>query len=73
MSDADQRSDGWRVEVTDDCMSSQQCVMTAPDVFTLDDDGFSHPVEAWVPATRLEDMRRAVDGCPVGAVRLVPG
>jgi ferredoxin len=71
VSGAEQRDEGWRVEVTDDCMSSQQCVMTAPDLFTLDEDGFSHPVEAWVPATRGEDLRRVIDGCPVGAVRLI--
>lgn len=64
---------GWRVEVTDECASSQQCIMSAPDLFRLDEDGYSRPMEAWVDADRTENLRQAVDGCPVGAIRIVRG
>ena len=64
--------DTWLVEVTDDCVSSMQCVMTAPDLFALNDDGFSFALHPEVSADRSEDVRRAVDGCPMGAIRAQP-
>ena len=73
MTGSDQREPGWRLDVGDDCMSSQQCILTAPDLFALDADGFSHAVNEWVSDGRGEDLRRAVDGCPVGAIRAIRG
>lgn len=63
----------WRVEVSDECASSQQCIMSAPDLFLMNEDGFSRPIDEWVDADRTEDLRQAVDGCPVGAIHIVHG
>lgn len=62
--------DVWLVDVSDDCVASTQCVMTAPDLFALNDDGFSYPLQNPVSSARSQDLREAVDGCPSGAIRL---
>lgn len=68
---SDRAAPRWLVEVSDECASTQQCIASAPDLFRLDEDGFSRPVDEWVDDTRSEDLRRAVDGCPVGAIGIV--
>jgi ferredoxin len=60
----------WRILVSDDCMSSGQCLMTSPDLFRFNEDGVSEPVYEAVPEDRTEELRRAVDGCPVGAIAI---
>ncbi len=73
MTTAPQPPETWVVEVSADCVSSGQCIMTAPDLFILDEDGFSRPVRDRVGLDRTEDLRQAVDGCPVGAIRTARG
>ncbi|MER7699693.1 MULTISPECIES: ferredoxin [unclassified Streptomyces] len=53
------------------CVGAGMCALTAPDVFTQDDDGFSEllpgrPTEAGDHSL----VREAVRACPVGAVSL---
>ncbi|MEU0098848.1 ferredoxin [Streptomyces sp. NPDC006267] len=53
------------------CVGAGMCALTAPDVFTQDDDGFSEllpgrPTEAGDQPL----VREAVRACPVGAVSL---
>lgn len=50
------------------------CALTAPDVFTQDDDGFSEMLPG--RTAELGDhplVREAVRACPVGAVTLTDG
>lgn len=47
------------------------CALTAPDVFTQDDDGFSEMLPGRPAGTGDHPMvREAVRACPVGAVSL---
>lgn len=62
----------WLVEVTDDCIASGQCVITAPDLFEIGPDDRSRFVLDTVPASRLVDVERAASGCPMEAIRIVP-
>ncbi|WP_228979850.1 ferredoxin [Streptomyces sp. DH12] len=50
----------------DRCMGAGQCALTAPGVFTQDDDGFS----ALVPGHDEDDpmVREAARACPVRAI-----
>ncbi|MFJ8255092.1 ferredoxin [Streptomyces sp. NPDC094466] len=53
------------------CVGAGMCALTAPDVFTQDDDGFS----SMLPGRTVEPgdhplVREAVRACPVGAVTL---
>lgn len=57
---------------TELCCGSGMCVLTAPGVFSQnDEDGV---VEVLVPnpdASRLKDVREAVVSCPTSAIRLL--
>ena len=53
---------------TDVCIGAGQCALTAPKVFTQDDDGFSALVDDH--ADHLDDplIREAARACPVSAI-----
>jgi len=53
---------------TDVCIGAGQCALTAPKVFTQDDDGFSTLVPD--SADHLDDplIREAARACPVRAI-----
>jgi ferredoxin len=70
MTESGSDREAWLVEVSDDCVSSAQCIITASDLFALNDDGFSIPRHNPVDLTRSEDLHEAVDGCPSGAIRI---
>lgn len=59
------RSDGWRVEVTPDCVGSGMCLATAPGYFHLVD-GFSAPPSEVVPPH--DSLVAAAELCPMGAI-----
>jgi len=64
---------GWRVEVIRErCLSTANCLATAPGFFGLDEDGIAtvtaDPGQAG-EATR-EAVRNAVAECPAAALRL---
>nr|WP_229401734.1 ferredoxin [Micromonospora okii] len=63
-----------RVEVARErCCGSGNCVLTAPDVFDQDDaDGLVLLRRPEPPPEAAERVRRAVDLCPAGAIRLAP-
>ncbi|MQY31877.1 ferredoxin [Nocardia aurantia] len=50
------------------CEGHAMCLSLIPDLVTLDDDGRA-TVAREVPATAEEDVRLAVDSCPVQALR----
>lgn len=70
MTTSDSAHELWLVEVGDECMSSMQCQMIAPDLFALNDDGRSTAILPLVDQARTEDLQEAVDSCPVGAIRM---
>ncbi|MFJ8825042.1 ferredoxin [Streptomyces sp. NPDC102467] len=53
------------------CVGAGMCALTAPDVFTQDDDGFSEVLPgADERAAEHPMVKEAVRACPVGAVSL---
>ena len=58
------------INVSDDCLGTAQCVMTAPELFDLDDEDHSHPRRAIDNATDLALARIAVRSCPTRAIAL---
>jgi ferredoxin len=60
-----------RVEVIRErCMSTQNCVATAPGFFSLDSGGIATVVGEASPGSE-EAVRNAVEECPAAALRLV--
>ncbi|WP_424215237.1 ferredoxin [Streptomyces sp. BI20] len=75
----EQRADGGLVEisfVTDRCIGAGQCALTAPAVFTQDDDGFGallpDPVSGDGPRAAGPLVREAARACPVSAITVRP-
>jgi ferredoxin len=62
-----------RVRVDDMlCAGFGSCVATLPDVFSLDENGFSHVVgDGDVPPGSEELGQLAIDSCPARAISLV--
>lgn len=59
------RSDGWRIEVTPDCVGSGMCLATAPGYFELVD-GFSAPRNEVVSPHDV--LVAAAELCPMSAI-----
>jgi ferredoxin len=60
-----------RVAVDDDrCRGHGICVMYCPEVFTLNDDGYTVVDTPEVPAEFEREVRAAVEGCPEQAITL---
>jgi ferredoxin len=61
-----------RVEVDRDlCASTGGCEALAPDVFEIADDGELVVLRPVPDEADLPDVRKAVEGCPTRALRLV--
>ncbi|MFK8911051.1 ferredoxin [Streptomyces sp. YS-3] len=54
----------------DVCIGSGQCVLTAPGVFTQDDDGFSELLPGRADGGGDPMVREAARACPVQAISL---
>ncbi|MEW2415458.1 ferredoxin [Streptomyces sp. NPDC046866] len=52
------------------CIGAGQCALTAPDVFTQDDDGFSRVLPGREGGHGSPLLREAVRACPVAAITL---
>ena len=52
------------------CSGHALCAATAPDLFTLDDDGYSAVGELDVPSGMEDLARRGRDTCPERAITL---
>jgi ferredoxin len=61
---------GTRIEITEDCIGSAQCVALAPEVFRLDDDGYAVLTDELLGPESIHRARDAEDVCPTGAVRV---
>ncbi|MEV0278694.1 ferredoxin [Streptomyces sp. NPDC050610] len=55
---------------TDICIGSGQCALTAPGVFTQDDDGFSALLPGKEDGAGDPLVREAARACPVQAISL---
>ncbi len=53
----------------DICIGCGSCVSICPDVFQLDDEGFSSVI-AQPDANNESSAREAADNCPVGAISI---
>jgi ferredoxin len=53
------------------CEAHGQCAPEAPDVFELDDEGYSTVAVSPIPAELRTSAEQAVRACPVGALSLV--
>ncbi|MEU9989284.1 ferredoxin [Streptomyces sp. NPDC048045] len=52
----------------DTCIGAGQCALTAPRVFTQDDDGFSTLIPGHEEGAGDPMVREAARACPVGAI-----
>ena len=52
----------------DVCIGAGQCALTAPEVFTQDDDGFSQVLPGKEDGGGDPLVREAARACPVGAI-----
>ncbi|MCX5384014.1 ferredoxin [Streptomyces sp. NBC_00083] len=52
----------------DVCIGAGQCALTAPGVFTQDDDGFSELLPGRADGAGDPLVREAARACPVGAI-----
>ncbi|MFJ2398461.1 ferredoxin [Streptomyces sp. NPDC087843] len=52
----------------DVCIGAGQCALTAPNVFTQDDDGFSEVLPGIEDGGGDPLVREAARACPVGAI-----
>ena len=52
------------------CSGHALCAATAPDLYTLDDDGYSNVGELDVPAGMEDLARRGMETCPERAITL---
>ncbi|MFF4694244.1 ferredoxin [Streptomyces chattanoogensis] len=60
-----------RITIDEDmCIGSGQCVLTAPGVFTQDDDGFSQVLPGREDGAGDPLVREAVRACPVQAITI---
>ncbi|MFK0115557.1 ferredoxin [Streptomyces sp. NPDC090994] len=58
-----------RIDIdTDVCIGAGQCALTAPDVFTQDDDGYGAVLPGREDGGGSPLVREAARACPVGAV-----
>ncbi|MFB7508772.1 ferredoxin [Streptomyces broussonetiae] len=55
---------------TDVCIGAGQCALTAPNVFTQDDDGFSALLPGQENGTDDAMTKEAARACPVGAIKV---
>ena len=59
-----------RIVITEDCAGTGQCVVIAPDIFELDDDGLSTVKRVPDIQELMDAARSAADLCPMAAIQL---
>ncbi|MCZ0985204.1 ferredoxin [Streptomyces diastatochromogenes] len=59
------------IEIDKDvCIGAGQCALTAPGVFTQDDDGYSTLIPGHEDGARDPMVREAARACPVSAIKV---
>ncbi|MET9700186.1 ferredoxin [Streptomyces sp. NPDC006529] len=62
-----------RIDIDKDvCIGAGQCALTAPGVFTQDDDGLSELLPGKEDGDGSALVREAARACPVGAITVSP-
>ncbi|RSS78496.1 ferredoxin [Streptomyces sp. WAC06614] len=62
-----------RIEIDRErCIGAGQCALTAPEVFTQDDDGFSELLPGREDGSGSALVREAARACPVAAISIRP-
>ena len=62
----------WKVGVDLDlCESNALCMVAAPEVFEVRDDGFLYVLNEHPGEELREKVRQAANGCPTGAITIV--
>ncbi|MFF4319000.1 ferredoxin [Streptomyces sp. NPDC001568] len=62
-----------RISVDHDvCVGAGQCALTAPEVFTQDDDGFGEVLAGREDGHGSPLVREAARACPVAAISVLP-
>lgn len=54
----------------DTCIGCEACVERCPEVFSMDDEGVSVPIEEEISEDLLESAQDANEGCPVSAISI---
>ncbi|TCP57266.1 ferredoxin [Tamaricihabitans halophyticus] len=54
----------------DRCESHGLCALTAPEVFWIDDDGYTQFVPE-PPESERDAVEQAIDGCPMQAIKML--
>ncbi len=52
------------------CQGHARCWETCPEVFTLDDEGYSQAIDAEVPPSLEQKVVEAVSNCPERAISI---
>jgi len=55
------------------CIGAGQCALTAPKVFTQDDEGFSELLPSYEDALEESTVEEAAQACPVQAITVTTG
>jgi ferredoxin len=58
------------IRVTEECMGVGNCEQIAPDVFRLNDDGYSEVMRGPVTGSDLALVQTAARNCPTGAIEI---
>jgi ferredoxin len=58
------------IEVSEECLGTAQCVMSAPELFVIDDDDRSRPLRTVRNGVDLEQARKAARSCPTQAISI---
>ncbi|MFJ7204240.1 ferredoxin [Streptomyces sp. NPDC098789] len=67
------RAVAHRIDIDKDvCIGAGQCALTAPGVFTQDDDGLSELLPGKEDGDGSALVREAARACPVGAIAVRP-
>ena len=53
------------------CLGYGNCVLVAPQLFELDDEGLAYPTRAQVEDSERDDVRKAVYDCPTDSISFV--
>jgi ferredoxin len=62
-----------KVHVSRDCAAHGQCNWINPELFPLDDEGYSSAGDLLVPDGAEADARRAAAACPAAAISIEEG
>ncbi|HAX72754.1 MAG TPA: ferredoxin [Firmicutes bacterium] len=54
----------------DTCIGCEACVGICPEVFHMNDDGKSVPIESDIPNELLDTAKDAEESCPVDAISI---